>query len=238
MTPDKSDVSTFKEEEEEDDFAYDWWLTNLFPVRSFVFLDSQNIPFLKAERMAERVIFAQEYMDFNNWDKAVFVDDHMIHLGRSKITMYASINNEKVSDLLIREERASRFIPKSFVDIVLKPFLMPPHRKDRIFAHSPSLLNTSRFTKEWLSNNDISCLCLPGCSPDLSILENVWCALHKELGFMSHLRPTTREESVEMIKEAWKCVQSLYSDRLAELYESIPKRLRMCIRKDGELLYR
>lgn len=237
MTPDKSDVSTFKEEEEEEDFSNDWWLTSLLPVSSFAFLNSQNVPFIKAERMTDRVVFAQEYMEFN-WDKAVFVDDHMIHLGRSRIRMWASINNEKLSDLLIREERARHFIPKRLVDIVLKPFLMPPHRKDSIFAHSAAPLYTARFTKEWYSNNDISCLWLPRCSPDFNIMENVWCALHKELGFMSHLRPTTREESVEMIKEAWKCVQSLYSDRLAELYESIPKRLRMCIRKDGELLYR
>ena len=210
-----------------------WWLTALFPVSQNFFRDSVNKPFLESKRRDVRVQFAQNYSNFD-WEKGVFGDEHQIRLGKSKISMWGGINREQVLDLIIINEQLN---PTNYIDLILEP-IIKEQKKDITFIHDAAIMHISRRVRSWFKTNGINVLVLPGQSADFNIMENVWCSFRTELEFMSYVKPTTHQQSLDLVKEAWSCVQALYSESyLDELYKSMEKRLKLCVRKNGHLIY-
>jgi hypothetical protein len=82
---------------------------------------------------------------------------------------------------------------------------------------------------EWKTSFDIDCMAWRPYSPDISPIENIWAHIKKRLQTLSP-QPTTLTELSEKFQELWN---TFPADTLNALYDSIPKRVEMCIRNKG-----
>jgi transposase len=64
-------------------------------------------------------------------------------------------------------------------------------------------------------------------SPDLNPIENVWAIMKQRL---NKKRPKSLEELDQVIQQIW---ESIEIDILRKLYESMPSRVRKCIKAKG-----
>ena len=214
-----------------------WWLTSLDPVSSFRYRDSVDRPFLTPKIRESRVDFSHKYKHFN-WERAMFSDEHTVRLGKSRVSMWGGITKDQIFELKILHGHLNndKYIREIMTPIV-KPYIQ--ENPDDILIHDNAPCHISFKSRSWFKHNNISVLQLPPQSSDLNLMENLWSSLRFQLEEMSDRKPLTDQETMDMINEAWREVQELYTAAfLEELYESMEERLEMCIEKHGNLLYK
>ena len=94
-------------------------------------------------------------------------------------------------------------------------------QQDNHFSHNSNLAKTYIRGKAIL-------LSWPARSPDLSIIENAWTYVKQ---VVREKGPTTKEQLLTVVQEAWMEMPQEYVDNL---FMSIPRRLQMVIDKQGE----
>jgi len=93
--------------------------------------------------------------------------------------------------------------------------------EDIIFAQDNNPKHTSRFTWNWLHENEIHLLDWPPSSPDMNIIEHCWATVDHVLRSRGVL-PANLEELWSMLQEEW---ENLDVEYIHNLYRSIPDRL-------------
>ena len=219
---------------EEDSCENEWWLTSLFPVSHTRFRDTLNRPYLTPGMKSLRLEYAHKYINFD-WTKAVFGDEHELFFGGTRIRVWGTINIDGVQDLQVLRGLQSA---QKHIGTIFKPTI-EQNASDITFVNSPGRISESGIVKMWFKDEGVPYVLLPPSSRDLGIMENLWSSLKTELGYMSSRKPILQQECFDMVKEAWSYVKDRYVDtHLEELYESIGKRLGLCITRNGDLLYR
>lgn len=100
--------------------------------------------------------------------------------------------------------------------------------EDWIFMQDNSPNHNAHQTGEYLEKKGVTCMNWPANSPDLNPIENVWGEIKRKLRF---LRPSSSEELQECVEKIWNNLDQQY---LVNLIESMPKRVALVIKKNGD----
>jgi len=96
------------------------------------------------------------------------------------------------------------------------------------FQDSASI-HTTPLVSQWAQNTGVPITTLPSKSPDLNIIENIWSHIKAELGLVSYKIKNRNDLWVET-ERIFRTMSQLYIDGL---YESMPRRVREVIRRNG-----
>jgi transposase len=98
---------------------------------------------------------------------------------------------------------------------------------DFVFQQDNAPCHTSRFTKKFFSENEVKLMDWPTQSPDLNPIENVWSYMGLQL---RKCDIKTKSDLTKNIKKIWENIPKEY---IKNLFDSIPKRLELVIKKKG-----
>ena len=102
------------------------------------------------------------------------------------------------------------------------------NNKKFIFQHDNDPKHTSKKTKQFLKDNNVTTLEWPPNSPDLNPIENVWKILKERV---YKCKSKTSEEFVKNINKEWKNIESSI---LKSLINSMPNRIQDVIDNNGD----
>lgn len=112
---------------------------------------------------------------------------------------------------------------------VIEEGLIPFYKPYNIFQQDGATCHTSKTTIDYIdSQNVLNLSDWPPTSPDLSIIENVWAFLKDKVG---KRKAKNCDELWQIIQDEWNKIPSSY---IENLYESIPRRLKMIQRNKGQ----
>jgi transposase len=101
--------------------------------------------------------------------------------------------------------------------------------KDCIFQQDNAPCHASQLTRAFFQDNDITVLEWPPFSPDLNPIENLWAILKRKLHEKSF---TSKEDVIAEVHRLW-CSDNLLNSHCANLANSMPERVRQCVRFRG-----
>ena len=121
-------------------------------------------------------------------------------------------------------QKNKKFNSHEYINILKKKLQKSMNSTDtNIFLHD----KTSKLTSNYLHRNKINNITLPGCSPDLNPIENVFADLKRKL---SKENISSVKDLEKEIRNFWPKLQKPY---LAKLVNSMPNRLQEVIRRKG-----
>jgi len=111
---------------------------------------------------------------------------------------------------------------------VLSQGLLDMYNSDDIFMQDGAPCHRSMSTSQYLDSNNICVISdWPPQSPDLNIIEHMWCLVKEKV---AKRHPKNAEELWYTIKEEW---DGIPNEAISRLYKSIPKRLQLTLRNRG-----
>lgn len=114
---------------------------------------------------------------------------------------------------------------------VLADYMLPDAEAligdDFVFQQDNAPIHTSRSTRQWLRDHDVTVLDWPPKSPDANPIENLWRDVKTAA---NHLQPKTTEELWQALVEAWQQIPAAHVQNLAE---SVPRRVHAIRRARG-----
>ena len=115
---------------------------------------------------------------------------------------------------------------------ILGDVMLPDARRlvgeDFIFQQDNATIHTSRSTRQWLRDNEVTVLDWPAKSPNANPIENLW---HVLKVWANEKHPETEQELWEAVQMAWREIpQGLINN----LIESVPGRIEAIGRARGE----
>merc|ERR1712121_517026 len=93
-----------------------------------------------------------------------------------------------------------------YIDNILQPVVLPIMRANRkmYFQHDGASVHRAGIVKRFCEENDIKVIKWPACSPDLSIIENLWTVLKEEVGPLRDVGRNERDCLIALIQAAWQ----------------------------------
>ena len=88
---------------------------------------------------------------------------------------------------------------------------MKEERPEVMFQHDSAPSHTSKLTKQWLADHEISVFPHPPSSPDVNPIEPVWHELKKIIRALPH-PPTTIPKLIKAVHTAWDALEILDID--------------------------
>lgn len=113
----------------------------------------------------------------------------------------------------------------------MKNYMLPSVRDllgdNFIFQQDNAPCHTSKKSKAWFTKQNLELLEWPARSPDLNPIENLWNWMGMEV---AKQKPSTVQELRKLLTETWNKIDK---KRCLKLIDSMPKRMRECIRAKG-----
>jgi transposase len=100
---------------------------------------------------------------------------------------------------------------------------------DQIIMDDNAPIHRSRLVKSWMEDNSVTSLQWPPYSPDLNPIEDLWAYIKNTINRNPH-PPTSVEMLDAAVQEIWENTRVSFIQRL---YNSIPQRIRHCIKNCG-----
>jgi DDE superfamily endonuclease len=153
----------------------------------------------------------------------------LVDLHPQRVSVWGMVCSRGVGDIHLFEENLDAKLMKKILTHHLvqscnRVFIETEHWKF-IWDNDPK--HTSRSIKEWMHNKGVQLMDFPPYSPDLNPIENLWKDIKYRVG-QRHARDI--EELQTYIEEEWNATSE---DFLANLVESMPRRLDAVIEKQG-----
>jgi hypothetical protein len=111
----------------------------------------------------------------------------------------------------------------------LLPFMDHHHRDGAIFQQDNAAIHTSRLTKAWFSERNMTVLDWPAKSPDLNPIENMWGVLARRV-YAGGRQFQSRKELIRVILREWEGIEPLL---IKNLIVSMPKRVGSVLELQG-----
>ena len=143
------------------------------------------------------------------------------------LMIWASISC-KGPGLIYFLEKIKKINNQEYINILEKKLQKSMKKTNtNILLHDKATVHTSKLTSNYLNRNNIKTITLPGCSPDLNPIENIFSDLKKQLA----------RENISSVKGLEKRIRNFWSKLqkpyLTKLVNSIPNRLQEVIRRNG-----
>ena len=185
-----------------------------------------------------------------NWDNVFFSDESSVWLFPNSVKIWTK---DTVKPIYQRPKHSPKFhmwgaistrgatplciftgnlTKERYVDILnghLLPTAQTLYENNWIFQHDNDPKHTARYTKQWLSDENVQVLDWPSYSPDLNPIENVWGVMKDRIN-QKGLRNI--EDMKREVVEYW---DTLSHDFLQTLIGSVPRRIQSCIAEQGSL---
>ena len=195
--------------------------------------------YLSSKTKEARMNFAHQYINFD-WQSVMFGDEMSIRLGKYKILIWGSISNVNgaILDLqFLKQPTRSQGYIQDILTPIVKPYF--EEHNGLTFAHDMASWHQASRVKCWFRRHEINFINLPPNSSDFNLMANLWMSLRLKLEEMTGIEPTSYQQAVDIINEAWSDVKGDYSDNFKEqLYATMKNRLRRCITNNGKILYK
>lgn len=155
----------------------------------------------------------------------------VIKFGGGSVTLWGVISYQGVGRLMFVEGRMDS---RQFIHILkyglgstLQKYNWLPN--DIILQQDNDSKHTSKMTREWIAEHNITVLPWPSRSPDLNIIENLWYDVEVRVRSRNKT-PSNVKELRAAIEEEWYATPLSY---IRSLYDSIPRRLEAVLRAKG-----
>lgn len=222
----------------------------------------QKAPALSVEQQMNRMKWAEKHIKWgiDEWKQVMFSDEciferfgtggrqyyysnaehkqrHPHHFrqkktgGGGKVQVWGCITYNGVGDM----EWVDGTMEKEHYCDVLRRYVVPSRDWNImdpatfIFQHDNSSVHTARIVKQCLSQAKIKVLDWPANSPDISPIERVWGYIDMCLNHYNS-PPKDLNELFSRIENIWN---NLPPDYLHELYEELPKKMKMLLKTRG-----
>ena len=113
----------------------------------------------------------------------------------------------------------------SFMEFAKSEFFQP----DYVFQNDNSPVHRGQIVRDWVEENGIQTLEWPPYSPDLNIIENLWGFMKKSLSSQVILWN-------DLESKIWELWNTIPSDFIENLYNSLPERISKCYRSKGHII--
>lgn len=111
---------------------------------------------------------------------------------------------------------------------IIEETYLPTHQEDHVFMQDGAKCHTSRSTMRYFETKGVTVMGdWPAQSPDLNPIENLW----------AYLKFRLRNYETKNIDQLWTNVcnefNNIPNSYITKLYDSVPKRLRLCLYNKG-----
>lgn len=198
----------------------DWTLDNW---KTVLFTDESKVKFLSDDRRVR--VWRREGERFS--DPCIHGTDRF---GGPSVMVWGGISLHGKTELVILDE--GTVTAASYVERIIRPHVIPfSHRigEDFVLMQDNARPHTARITQRALSDANIRVLPWPAMSPDLNPIEHLWDQLKRSLK-ANYSDVNSRQDLVNALKVCW---EQLPEQNIKHLIESVPDRLRECIRNRG-----
>ena len=144
-----------------------------------------------------------------------------------KLHLWGAISNRGALSLHIFEQNLNG---ERYVDILEQKLDEMEEMYPNYFIYQQDNAPAHRAARQFIEDNFSENLKWPAYSPDLSPIENIWAWLK---GKVNKERPQTIHKLKEVIERNWF---SITPDFLEPYIASMPKRMAMCIEKEGGII--
>jgi transposase len=203
------------------------------------------VPMMTAKHIENRLNWCQRHQDFD-WERVVFTDESYFEYNRNKIPLWSrekpQIMTPKRSPAIMIWGGISlrgttplsigtgHINSSKYIDILnenLIPAMEVLYPEGYILQQENARAHISNETKKWMTDAGINIMDWPAASPDLSIIENVWGLMKNRI---ENLDPRSVPLWKQEIQNVWDDIDQ---DFLGNYFESIPKRIKLCIEANG-----
>lgn len=209
---------------------------------------------------AARLRFAREHLDWtmDNWRSVLFTDESKVkfysddrrvrvwrregerfsepcihetdRFGGPSVMVWGGISLLGKTELVILD--GGTVTAASYVERVVRPHIVPFSQRigaNFVLMQDNARAHTARITQTALSDANISVLPWPAMSPDLNPIEHLWDQLKRSLK-ENYSSVNSQEELINALKLCW---EQIPEQNIVHLIESVPNRLRECVRSRG-----
>lgn len=222
--------------------------SNLFPFQAAF------KPNLSKVNIRKRIGFCKAYMKWtiDQWKTVIFSDEcRIIRFSKSRRIVYRPLSTRYKKRYTIKTVKYGGFsvhiwgaiksngtrsiikcpqrLNSAGYENIITQGLLPMYEYEDIFQQDGATCHTSKMTIQFLENAGVNLLSdWPPQSPDVSIIENMWSILKRNV---EKRMANTPETLWKIIVEEWALIPNSY---ISSLYDSIPRRLKLIIQNKGE----